>query len=339
VTTKPKEETTMKRTLLCISLSLITAAAAAQSTVSISGDLKLTMAHGNGGTTPIDGQTRKGWSMNDLSSALIFSGKEDLGGGLRAGFELASFLRVDDGTTWASTGGPFFSRRSVLTLGGSFGELYFGRSLTPQQLMVLFSDPWYWDGSAAQIGWQVQTANYTSTSYIRTNNTVGYVSPNINGFTLTLAAAPGEGAHSRDIGGSLTYSNGPLWAGFAYDQSHGFFNDPTQNHVSTLVGAYDFGVVRPLVSYTSSSVNGVSYKGLSLGVTAPVGDRGQFKAQVSHLDDVDTSTVAREGLSKLGLGYTYSLSKRSSLFGHFSRAKSEGSSATTTLEFGMEHAF
>jgi predicted porin len=329
----------MKRSLTLLSLSLIAATAAAQSSVSISGALKVAVAHGNGGSTPVDGQVAKGWAMNDLSSALIFSGKEDLGGGLHAGFELASFLRVDDGSTWASTGGPFYSRRSVVTLGGSFGEVYLGRSLTPQQLMALLSDPWYWDGSAAHVGWQVQTANYTSTSYIRTNNTVGYVSPNMSGFVLSLAAAPGEGAHSRDVGGSLTYSNGPVWVGVAHDRSHGFFNDATDNSVTTLVGAYDFGVVRPLASYTRSRVNGVSYTGMSLAFTAPVGANGLVKGHVSRLDDFDTSTVAKESLSKLAIGYQHSLSKRTNLFAHYSRAKGEGRTATSAVEFGMEHSF
>jgi len=329
----------MKRSLVCIGLTILASAAAAQSSVQISGGLKVAVARGNGGTTVMDGQTGNRWAMNDLSSALIFSGKEDLGGGLRAGFELASFLRIDNGSSWADTGGPFWSRRSVVTLGGNFGEIYLGRSLTPQQLMALLSDPWYWDASAAQIGWQIQTANYTSTAYIRTNNTLGYVSPNMGGFTLSLAASAGEGTVSRDVGGSLTYSKGPLWLGVAYDQSHGFFNHATTDKVTTLVGAYDFGAVRPLLSYTRSRVNGVNYTGYSAALTAPAGANGLVKAQYSHLDDSDTSTAAKEALAKVAVGYQHSLSKRTSLFAHLSRAKADLRTATSTVEAGIEHAF
>lgn len=329
----------MKRTVLCIGLAALAGGAAAQSTVSISGVLKVAASHGNGGTTPIDGATQKGGAMNDLSSALIFSGKEDLGGGSYAGFDLASFLSVDNGNTWASTGGPFYSRRSVVKLGGNWGELYLGRSLTPQQLMVLFADPWYWDGGAAQVGWQVQQANYTSTSFIRTNNTIGYVSPKMGGLTLSLAYGMKEGTVDKDLGASLTYDNGPLWLGAAHDRSHGFFKSRTVDHVSTVVGGYDFGVVRPLFSYTASKVNGVSYKGWSLAATAPIGAAGLLKAHYSQLDDVDTSTAAKEKLQKAGLGYVYSFSKRTNVFAHLAHAKAQTRTATNTVELGVEHSF
>jgi predicted porin len=329
----------MKYLLAGITLAALACTASAQSTVSISGVLKVAASHGNGGSTPIDGATQKGSAMNDLSSALIFSGREDLGDGLYAGFDLAAFLSLDNGSTWASSGGPFFSRRSVVKLGGTWGELYLGRALTPQSLMALFADPWYWDGSAAQAGWQVQLANYTGTSYLRTNNTLGYVSPKVSGLTFSMAYSLKEGAVDKDVGASLTYDNGPLWLGLAHDRSHGFTGDPTLNHSSTLVAGYDFGVVRPLLSYTASRVRGVDYKGWTLAATAPLGAAGSLKAHWSQLDDADTATPAKEKLQKLGLGYTYAFSKRSSLFTHVSHAKAEARSATRTVEAGIEHAF
>lgn len=327
----------MKRTILSIGLSALATAAAAQSTVNISGVLKLDVAHRNGGTTPLDaGPATKGMSMNDLSSALIFSGREDLGGGLYAGFELASFLSLDTGASWDA---PFWSRRSVIKFGGSFGEVYAGRSLTPSQLMLLLVDPWYWDGSAAQVGWGVQQANYTSTSFIRTNNTLGYVSPNMGGFTLSLAGAFGEKAKSPDIGGSLTYASGPLSLGFAFDRSKGFFDSDRYNRTVSLTGSYDFGVVKPMASFTSSRVDGASYRSFMVAATAPVGDSGLVKAQIGHLNDFDPGTASKQGLTRLGLGYQHNLSKRTNVFAQVARSKGETRSATNTMEFGIEHGF
>jgi len=333
----------MKRSIACFGLSILAAAAAAQSSVNIAGNLRMGVVRVNDGTTPIDGHTAgapgNSWSMVDYSSALILSGKEELGGGLHAGFELASFIGLDVGSSWADTGGPFWSRRAVVKFGGDFGEFYAGRSLTPAALMTLFADPWYWDASAAQVGWQIHQANYTSTAYVRTNNTLGYVSPSLSGFQLTLAASPSEGVSSRDLGGSLTYTSGPLWLGVAYDQSHGFFNNTTKDNMLALVGAYDLGVVRPMASFTSSEVNGADYKSYSLALTAPVGDRGMVKAHFSHLDDVNPSTVAKEGVNKLGVGYQYALSKRTNVFGQASYAKARTYTARNTFEFGIEHGF
>lgn len=328
----------MKRTALSTLIAAgLTAfcTAATASSVNISGALRAAVGHSNDGTTPTEEGITDGWSVNDHSSAIIFSGKEDLGGGMYAGFELASFVGTDTGTARSA----FWARRSVVTLGGSFGEIYLGRSLTPQQLMALLADPWYWDGSGAHVGWIVQQAHYRSTAFIRTNNTVGYVSPNMGGFTLSLAAAAGEGAHSKNLGGSLVYSQGPVWAGIAHDRSHGFFNNPTEDQVTTVVGAYDFGVVRPLVSFTSSKVNGVSYKAFSIAATAPVGASGLIKAQYGSLDDVDTAAAGKQKFNRFGLGYQHSLSKRTHLFAQVSHAKAQTYTAKNIVEFGIEHGF
>lgn len=180
---------------------------------------------------------------------------------------------------------------------------------------------------------------YTSSSFIRTNNTVGYVSPKVSGLAFSLAYSLKEGTVDKDVGASLTWDSGPLWLGLAHDRSHGFTGDATLNHSSTLVAGYDFGVLRPLLSYTASRVKGVDYKGWTLAATAPLGAAGALKAHWSQLDDADTATTAKEKLRKLGLGYAHALSKRSNLFAHFSHAKADTRSATRTVEAGIEHSF
>jgi predicted porin len=327
----------MKNTLLFVGLCMIGMSAAAESSVSISGALKVAVARGNGGTTPLDANNADGWAVHDESSSMSFSGKEDLGDGLYAGFTLTTFANIDTGTIGG--GGSMWSAKSVVRLGGKFGEFYLGRALTPASFMVLFADPWYWDGSAAQIGWQIQQANYLSTAFLRTNNTIGYNSPDLNGFTVSLAASPGEGTTSRDIGGSANYKKGPIWVGIGYDQSNGFANHATKDHMATIAGGYDFGVVRPLASFTSSKVNGVTYKAFSIAATAPAGELGLVKVAYSHLDDFDTTTVAKEALRRMSLGYQYNLSKRTNLFVDITQAKAQTRSANNHVQFGIEHSF
>jgi len=48
---------------------------------------------------------------------------------------------------------------------------------------AVVSDPWLWDTSLGQIGY-LQFANYFSTGGVRTNNTIGYKSPNLSGLTV-----------------------------------------------------------------------------------------------------------------------------------------------------------
>ena len=76
-----------------------------------------------------DGQSRHLTEATDglNSSQLGFSGVEDLGGGLKAGFTLLSGINPDIGTA----NGKFWNRRSTVSLFGPWGELRLGRDYIP----------------------------------------------------------------------------------------------------------------------------------------------------------------------------------------------------------------
>lgn len=325
----------VKRSFLLACLGCAGASAMAQSSVTLSGGIQLAATHGNGGTTPVDGLSAHNWALNDQSSYLDVAGKEDLGGGLYAGFQIRSFVGVDTGSASA----PFWAARSVVKLGGSWGELYAGRAFTPAAFMVLFADPWYWDGSAAQVGWQIQQANYTSAAYLRTDNTVGYASPSLGGLSVNIAAAAGENVKGKGQGIAANFKQGPLWLGVGYDQGKGFDGAGPDDHLSVAAGAYDFGVVRPLFTYAKSKVNNVAYTAYSVAATAPIGSVGLFKAAYSHLSDWNTATPTEEGLRKVSVGYQHSLSKRTNLFANVSSAKGDTATANRTTELGIGHSF
>jgi len=326
-----------KHLAVLAALAGVTGSAHAQSSVTLSGLLNLGIARGNNGQTQLDGTSANGkFAMNDLLSNFSIAGREELGGGLWAGFQLVSFIKVDSGQLFQAD--TLFSSRSVLRFGGNFGEFYLGRSLTPANLQILGADPWGWNASSAQVGWQIQTANYKSTSYLRTNNTLGYVSPQISGFTVSLAHSPGEKVGSSDSGLSVDYRNGPLWLGVGYDRSHGMNNTPASDHMANVVAAYDFGFIKPMLSYTSSKVNNVSYNSYSLAAVAPVGP-GTVKAAFARLNDCDCVASERAALSKVSLGYQYDLSKRTALFANVSRAKARTLTGTNTVELGIQHGF
>jgi predicted porin len=334
------KQSKLKLKHIAIFAALVSAAgaASAQSSVTISGLLNVGIARGNNGQTQLDGTSANGkFAMNDLLSNIAISGKEDLGGGMYAGFQLVSFIQVDNGALFDSS--TLFSSRSVLKFGGHFGELYMGRSLTPANFQILFTDPWGWNASSAQVGWQIQTANYKSSSYLRTNNTLGYVSPEINGFTVSMAHSTGENVVGNDDGMTIDYKKGPLWLGVGYDQSRGMTNGPAKDHMADFVAAYDFGAIKPMLSYTSSKVANVSYRAYSLAATAPVGVQGTLKAAYARLNDCACVSGQSAALSKISLGYQHDLSKRTALFANISRAKAQTLSATNTLEVGMQHGF
>ncbi len=117
----------MKKTsiVLC-ALVALTGAAQAQSSVSISGVIDLAVGRDQGNSN-----TRMG--AGDTNT-LAFNGKEDLGGGLKAVFELSTRINPDVGQTDYAGGNvlntsmkPFWTQASRVALQNSSGEISLGR--------------------------------------------------------------------------------------------------------------------------------------------------------------------------------------------------------------------
>ncbi len=97
--------------------------AAAQSSVTIYGVADVALAKENtgatnGGRTAVNGG-------NQSSNRLGFRGTEDIGGGLKAAFNLEAGYAIDTGAGDAA----LFGRRSVVGLEGSFGSVMVGPGL------------------------------------------------------------------------------------------------------------------------------------------------------------------------------------------------------------------
>jgi predicted porin len=341
----------LKALPLALALALTCGASNAEPSVTVYGDINVGLVSSNfkaTGQTPIQGTNSalsNGFQMLDNSSLWGVRGKEDLGGGLYAGFSLEGGLNVNNGTGGQDfkTQGRIFGRDAEIKLGGDFGEVYAGYVLSPAGLQLLLAaDPWYWNGNQAGMGWTIQQANYTQTNYLRTPGTIGYRSPNVNGFSAQLSYSPADKSNvygtSSDAGGAFTYRNGPLLLGVGFDRSHSLFNDVPQDSMWDIVGGYDFGVVHPSFSYTKSSVNDVSYSSYVLALTAPVGASGLFKAAYGHLSDC-TCNSSKSALFRASVGYQHNLSKRTNVYVNLSQSKAEGLSSANTLELGMEHGF
>ncbi len=320
--------------------SLMGANAFAQSSITVSGVVNLDITKGNGGTSSLYGSGgSKNAMMNDVVSRLNFAGREDLGGGMYAGFNLQHFFQADTGVASNQTANTFWDGQSFVKLGGGWGELYGGREYSPIFYTAVASDPWFWDTSSAQIGY-LQFANYWNTSGVRTNNTVGYISPVMGGFTARLAHSLGEGATTgSSTGGNLSYSQGPVWASVAFD-GHTNENGIDKDRLFTVAGAYDFGAVRPLALYSRSKVAGVSYSAYSLAATVPLMDgRSSLKAALSAISDWDTAIAGEQRLVKTSLAYAYNLSNRTTVSASLASAKGELATRTTSYGLGLSHSF
>jgi predicted porin len=346
----------MKKSLLALALLGAYAGGVwAQSSVTIYGIIDESVAKGNGGTAGGALGTSKAWQVRDggPGSRLGFRGNEDLGGGLSAQFLIEHRFSPDTG---AQNGTPFWQGASYVQLTSSAaGSVYMGRWYSPIFWISLKTDPFGY-GGISQVG-TLTFANYLNPSAVgagaRTTNTAGYKTPNLGGFTANLAVGLGEGTGGvgRDVGFNAEYTAGPIYAGIGYDKITGgtpTFSATTGavdgNSVVNAGFAYNFGFVRPMVSYAKSKTRTgsvVDSDTLSFGLTAPVGPvvlKGQYTQR--NTDRAPAAGVPVDvKLKKLGLGVDYFLSKRSKVYFDYAQVKETNLTNNSAFALGVRHDF
>ncbi|MGE5097828.1 MAG: porin [Betaproteobacteria bacterium] len=207
---------------------------------------------GPSNATPVPRRQR----VTDQSSLLGVRGTEDLGGGLKAFFQLETRFRADQNNT------TFADRNSGVGLQGGFGSFMLGRWDMPWKVATIAVDP-YGDLTLGGItGTLSDGGNFDR----RDQNVVQYWSPTIAGFAARLAVTANENkttsANPRDYGANVTYTGGPLYAFLAYEK-----------HKDQLNGN---GVGTPVAGVTS----GTDEKGWAAGasfVFGPIKLGGQYQ--------------------------------------------------------------
>jgi predicted porin len=214
----------MKKSLLALAvLGSFAAAAQAQTSVTIYGVVDAGVFY----------QSKAGANNNSLfavnsggmsGSRLGFKGTEDLGGGLKANFQLEAGFNADTGTSGQQdVGTGLFSRTSTVGLSGGFGSVNVGRQTD-----------FAYSGTAGGIATFSHASYVTSFSKVdgntqarlqgdRTNNSIRYDMPAIGGLNggvmLGLGEQAGGGSAGNVYAAGLKYDNGPLAFGGSYYQS------------------------------------------------------------------------------------------------------------------------
>ncbi|MDD2811631.1 porin [Rhodoferax sp.] len=361
----------MKKSLIAMAVMAAAGAASAQSTVTLYGLVDTYYANvrtDNGAGTTTSTNVLNSGAFNGSRWGL--RGSEDLGGGLKANFQLESGFNNDTGA--AAQGGLLFGRAAWVGLAGGFGAVSVGRIATP-----------YYDVDGAQdavfnsalspeaLTFRSSTTNpgfvVGSAATARSNNTIKYVAPAMSGFGAALSygldeksvpAAPTV-ASAANVGRAvtslnLTYAAGPAAVSFAYQNEAaykaGFLVPATYGDINftRLQGSYDFGgIVAKLgfgkagnVGFTSGAdtteyMMGVDYKASS-ALTLSAG-------YANSSDNTTLSGVADQTRKGLGFAAAYSLSKRTFLYGGYSTVTSARTatpdSKVSLLAAGVQHRF
>lgn len=179
----------------------------------------------DGGTAAQNANTGNRTRMVDQASYLGVRGTEDLGGGLKAFFQLETAFSPDDAPTISSAptastprGSGWANRNSAVGLQGGWGSVAFGRWDTPMKMSQTAIDPWG-DLTMGDItGAALDQGNFSR----RQDNSVMYWSPDWSGISFKLMATSNEAKSSTvnpsSIGASLTYSKGPIYVAYAYEK-------------------------------------------------------------------------------------------------------------------------
>lgn len=261
------------------------------------------------------------------ASRLGFRGTEDLGGGLKAHFNMENGFNIDSGAFGDTT--RLFQRRATVGMSGPWGRVDLGRQYRVETRILFAMDP-FDSGSIAS------PSNTLSTTVFRSDNAIVYETPNFNGLVGRLMYAFGEGTGALkgandDVGATIQYNNGPLYVAYGYDARENATNTDTRK-IHTLGGAYNFGPAKLYAAYRTreEAAAGLDENNYWLGVSVPV-RQWTFSAAVTR---VNGKTAANRDANGLGLGVDYDLSKRTTFYGRYGKIENKNGS-TFNLDNGI----
>ncbi|MFA7506297.1 MAG: porin [Burkholderiaceae bacterium] len=242
-------------------------------------------------------------------------GSEDLGGGLKAVFQLEAGIANDTGAHDSA----FFQRTAQVGLQGGFGTVKLGRGYTPAFRMAGTWDALnYGNFNNLLTATVPQSAGGADTATTRFSNGIYYDSPSFGGVKVMAAYAAGESYNELNPSSAgegldiaVGYTGGPLNVGAYYQQTTNATGDDTQRY--GVGGGYQFGAFKLLASYMVSELDvtgAEEYSAASIGGVMSLGT-GSLHAQVIQLtndnvNDGDALAVA--------LAYRYPMSKRTTLY-------------------------
>ena len=273
------------------------------------------------------------------ANALSFASTEDLGGGLRGGFQgqlrFSSATGDLAGSGTSDTGANTLHLANVF-LSGGFGTVRLGK--IGESGNTAF-DPWGATGGAA-----LMTGTGVSTLMAAgvIANGIGYSTPSIAGFSATVGQSVSARTNERQVF-SLDYVAGPirLQALHARNNQNTAGVDTAAPADAKITGqsigaSYNLGVATLMVVHvTSKNAAGAKTSDMmGIGATVPLGAvtvlAGYNKAKA-----LGSITSAND--TKWSLGANYALSKRTTLGADVYKA--EATNATTGMVVRARHTF
>ena len=261
--------------------------------------------------------------VTDNFSRIGFKGSEDLGGGLKALWQIESGL--GSGSDGVGQVADLATRNTFVGLAGGFGTALIGRHDTPYKIATgkydLFGDT-VADYNLGRLN-GVQAIHNTHDH--RSPNAIAYISPSFSGVTIAAAVVATNAAANLDSGDTMDaislaamYANGPLTVDVAYQD--------VDADLTALAGTQDSKGWKIGAGYTFGDAKvGMVYESVDVGTTTE--DRNTImligsyamgpitlKATYADISNANWGITADADQTLWALGADYALSKRTTAY-------------------------
>ena len=318
----------MKKSLIALAVLGASGVAMAQSSVTLYGvaDAGIGKIEAGAGLADPSGDASdktefiSGSLMNNGNSRIGVRGVEDLGGGLKAGFNFESGLDLDNGNNLGS-GGGFWGRAANLWLGGNWGTFKMGRTLNPTYYGIA---TWELTGTA-NYSVVANTYNYAGGGS-RNNSQLSYKTPDMGGFSAEIGyILKADNADRAKVDLNVMYANGPIGVAVSANKVKGISTN------WSVGGKYSFSNFALAASYTNANnLANARRRGFGIGGTATF---GAFALTVDLTRDTKNEWTGKKYTNGV-VEAKYALSKRTFVYGAFLRLDS-----TNNYGIGVRHNF
>ena len=311
----------MKKTLIALAVLAVSGAAFAQSTATISGSISVGVMD-----TGLAGAKASVSTLGRGAKAINVVTAEDLGGGMRAGFD--SQMRFNAATgdrNSAGTGAALFHGANAYISGG-MGTIRVGKIIEANNCAF---DPWACTGGAGTNAGAPGTISGLIAAQTIAQS-VSYATPTVGGFSASYHTSVSSRANERSVM-SLNYAQGPLSAQFL--QSKGSVNiagdvagaasiTDAKAQGTSMGASYNFGFAR-LSAFNAKTENAAGTTTADITAFTASVPMGAYTLLASTAKNKKAATTAD---TKTAVGINYALSKRTTLGADMFKQDAVGSS-------------
>ena len=276
-----------------------------------------------------------GTGLSSNSSRWGIKGAEDLGGGMKAIWQVETGVNLTDG----NGGGNMANRNSFAGLAGGFGTALVGRHDTPYKIVGRKAD--LFGDTVGDSRTLINTAQGATGHDLRPNNVIAYATPNMGGFSAMAAYVSDWNGDTTDDNETdaysinVAYSAGPLWVGFGTQEismNAAGVEDPSANR---LAASYKLGAAKLTALWQETEDNGgtdgADQTTWGIGGAYTMGNN-TLKAQYYVADEMDNTNDT--GSSKVAVGIDHAMSKQTSVYAMYAAVDNDDAASVNVVTSG-----